>query len=120
MRQKDKGFLHPSERGADGNQEGVPNALLEAMATGLPVIATFHGGIPEAVDDGRSGRLVPERDPAALAAALRELTSAGPERWQSLGRAAAAAVRERFELAAQAARLEEHYDEAIRRRFARG
>src|SRR5204863_40364 len=44
-------FLHPSETGRDGNQEGVPNSMLEAMATGLPVFATRHGGIPEAVEN---------------------------------------------------------------------
>jgi glycosyltransferase involved in cell wall biosynthesis len=43
-------FLHPSELGPDGDQEGVPNAMLEAMASGLPVFATTHGGIPEAVE----------------------------------------------------------------------
>ena len=47
-------FLHPSELGADGNQEGVPNAMLEAMASGLPVFATNHGGIPEAIEHGAS------------------------------------------------------------------
>src|SRR5204862_6999785 len=63
-------FLHPSQTGRDGNQEGIPNAILEAMATGLPVFATEHGGIPEAIENGVSGLLVPERDDEALARAL--------------------------------------------------
>src|SRR5439155_15036920 len=63
-------FLHPSQRGDDGNQEGIPNSMLEAMASGLPVFATHHGGIPEAIRNGVSGVLVPERDHDKLAAAL--------------------------------------------------
>jgi colanic acid/amylovoran biosynthesis glycosyltransferase len=63
-------YLHPSRTGADGNREGVPNALLEAMCTGAPVIGTYHGGIPEAVQDGVNGLLVPENDHEALAAAM--------------------------------------------------
>ena len=66
-------FLHPSETGRDGNQEGVPNSMLEAMASGLPVFATRHGGIPEAVENKVSGILVNERDHRALADALIEL-----------------------------------------------
>lgn len=63
-------FLHPSETGPDRDQEGVPNSMLEAMASGLPVFATTHGGIPEAIENGISGFLVAESDDQALARAL--------------------------------------------------
>ncbi len=64
-------FLHPSELTSDQNQEGIPNSMLEAMATGLPVIATTHGGIPEAVTHERHGLLVPEREVEAVHRAMR-------------------------------------------------
>ncbi len=104
-------FLHPSETGADGNQEGVPNAMLEAMATGLPVFATHHGGIPEAVDDGTSGRLVAEGDAEALGAALLEV-AASENLYQRLAQGAAQAVAERFDQRRQTAVLEACYAEA--------
>ncbi|MCE9520744.1 MAG: glycosyltransferase [Verrucomicrobia bacterium] len=63
-------FVHPSRTSDDGNREGIPNSMLEAMASGAPVVATHHGGIPEAVTDGGSGLLVPENDADALAAAM--------------------------------------------------
>jgi colanic acid/amylovoran biosynthesis glycosyltransferase len=105
-------FLHPSELGADGNQEGVPNALLEAMATGLPAFATRHGGIPEVIDHGVSGWLVNEGDHAALGHALRELAAA-PGRLSAMAAAGSRAVAEKFELRAQARKLQEYYAEAI-------
>ena len=104
-------FLHPSEMPPDQNQEGVPNSMLEAMATGLPVLATTHGGIPEAVTHGRTGLLVPERDDAALFAAMQQLT-AETDLLYILGQAAARAVREEFEQGRAIERLEGFYDEA--------
>ncbi len=104
-------FLHPSETTARQDQEGVPNAMLEAMATGLPVVATQHGGIPEAVAHGESGFLVPERDPEALAAALEEATV--EERWRQWSHGAAQGVRKEFEWRSAVAKLEAFYDEAI-------
>ena len=105
-------FLHPSEMGPDGNQEGVPNAMLEAMASGLPVLATRHGGIPEAVEHGVSGLLVQEKDSRALAGALMEL-STDPERYRAMSAAAARRVAAEFDLAAQSRRLEAIYSEAV-------
>src|SRR5947209_4645568 len=64
-------FVHPSETPPDQNQEGIPNSVLEAMATGLAVLGTRHGGIPEAVQHGRGGLLVEERDFEALANAMK-------------------------------------------------
>lgn len=103
-------FLHPSQLGPDGDQEGVPNAMLEAMASGLPVLATRHGGIPEAIEDGRSGLLVAEGDAEALGAELLALAD-DRSRWQALGNAGADRVACEFDLAAQTRRLEEIYSE---------
>jgi colanic acid/amylovoran biosynthesis glycosyltransferase len=103
-------FLHPSRTGSDGNQEGVPNSMLEAMATGLPVIATHHGGIPEAVTDGVSGILVPENEGPALTAALRRLVNDSDLSWR-LGAAGRAAVMETFSSAVRVADLERIYGE---------
>jgi glycosyltransferase involved in cell wall biosynthesis len=55
------------------HSEGSPNVLLEAMAGGLPIVATAVGGVPEIVDHERTGLLVPERDPAAMAAAIKRM-----------------------------------------------
>lgn len=105
-------FLHPSELGADGNQEGVPNSLLEAMATGLPAFATRHGGIPEAVEHGVSGWLGDEGDAEGLAGGLLEAAD-DPVRLKAWGAAASAAVADNFEQRKQAARLEAIYREAM-------
>jgi colanic acid/amylovoran biosynthesis glycosyltransferase len=108
-------FVHPSELPADSNQEGVPNSMLEAMATGLPVVATNHGGIPEAVTDGVSGFLVPERDDKRLAEAVVTLMSQ-PDLWLRFGIAASKQVAKEFEQRRQVEALESYYLEAINTR----
>src|SRR5881296_2217957 len=101
-------FLHPSQTGHDGNQEGIPNSMLEAMATGLPVFATQHGGIPEAIENGVSGVLVPERDHEALTRAFLDGTE-DPAFLLRIARSGAEVVRKNFDLQAQARRLENNY-----------
>ncbi|WP_167577485.1 glycosyltransferase [Ammoniphilus sp. YIM 78166] len=66
-------FCLPSVTTKDGNQEGIPNALKEAMASGLPVISTKHSGIPELIKNGREGFLVQERNAKQLAKKMKEL-----------------------------------------------
>ncbi|PYJ73142.1 MAG: colanic acid biosynthesis glycosyltransferase WcaL [Verrucomicrobia bacterium] len=105
-------FLHPSETSPNQDQEGVPNSILEAMATGLPVAGTQHGGIPEAVEHGRTGLLVPEEDHVALANAMQEITQV-PGLLTEMGLRARAAVMDRFEQDSQIDQLESFYEEAI-------
>ena len=66
-------FVHLSQIGEDGYRDGFPNVILEAMATGLPVVSTWVSGIPECVLDGKTGYLVHERDPLASAEAIEKL-----------------------------------------------
>lgn len=79
-------LVAPSVTARDGDEDAPINTLKEAMATGLPVVATCHGGIPELVESGVSGFLVPECDADAIAARLLELAGR-PEIWPALGAA---------------------------------
>ncbi|WP_308917113.1 glycosyltransferase [Jannaschia sp. LMIT008] len=106
--------LAPSVTAEDGDADAPVNTLKEAMATGLPVIATRHGGIPELVVPGRNGYLVPERDPSALAAAIRELASC-PDDWTRMGEAGRADVIDAYAMTRVTEKTLAVYDAAIRR-----
>jgi glycosyltransferase involved in cell wall biosynthesis len=102
----------PSVRDASGNVDGLPNTVLEALASGTPVVATAAGGIGAVVEHGRNGMLVAERDGAALAQAISALL-ADAARAAALGAAARETVTARFGWAAAAARFEAAYDRAL-------
>lgn len=90
-------FIAPSIAAKNGDRDAPINVLKEAMAMGLPVISTYHGGIPELVEDGVSGFLVPERDADTLAEKLNYLIDR-PEQWESMGKAGRAFVEAHYNL----------------------
>jgi glycosyltransferase involved in cell wall biosynthesis len=92
--------------------EGLPHALLEAMAAGRAVVATAVGGNVELVQDGDNGLLVPPGDPQALANALARLIT-DPDLAVRLGHAARRSVANRFDLAAMAERFAEFYQSVV-------
>jgi colanic acid/amylovoran biosynthesis glycosyltransferase len=98
-------FLLPSIRPSNGNEEGIANALKEAMAMGLISIATWHAGTPELIDHAISGFLVPEKNSTALAKAI-EYVITYPERWQSIALAARKKIEHEFEVKKCAQELE--------------
>jgi glycosyltransferase involved in cell wall biosynthesis len=100
----------PSVIAADGDAEGLPNVVVEAAASGLPVVSTIHSGIPEAIEDGVSGFLVPEGDAGALAARLTELLESEPLR-REVGVAARSLAERKFSRQMLTERLESIYDE---------
>ncbi|WP_459644433.1 glycosyltransferase [Kineococcus sp. NUM-3379] len=99
----------PSVTAGTGDQEGLGQVLLEAGALGRPVVATAHGGIPEAVVDGVTGLLVPEADPQALAGALGRLLG-DPALARRTGGAGRRHVREHFDVVGRTRVLEDLLD----------
>lgn len=97
-------FALPCRIGSDGNRDGLPTVLLEAMGSGLPAVTTPVTGNPEIVDDGVNGRIVPENNPAALADALAAIL-ANPARQQQMAAAARAKVERAFDVRQNVARL---------------
>jgi len=98
----------PSVTAPNGDQEGLPTVVMEAAAAGKPVVATRHGGIPEAIVDGSTGYLVAEHDVAGLADRLIALL--GDEQLcDQFGRSARQTVTEKFSLRRQTERLEDLY-----------
>lgn len=101
----------PCVVGRDGNRDGLPTVLLEAMAAGVPAVATTVTGIPEAIDDGQSGRLVGPGDVAAFARALREVLE-DPARRAGMGRRARLRAERDFDLRANVGDLARLFHDA--------
>ena len=90
-------LIAPSVTSIENDQEGIPVVLIEAMAKGLPVLSTYHSGIPEIVIDGVNGLLVGERDSDALAEQLLYLVS-NPEKMTEMGTRARQFIEENYDI----------------------
>lgn len=101
-------LLAPSVTAKSGDQDAPVNTLKEAMAMEMPVIATYHGGIPELVEDGRNGYLVPEHDPGAIADAIGRLSKES-SKWKEMGQYGRKCVIERYDQEIVMNRLIEAY-----------
>lgn len=97
-------FVLPCITARDGDRDGIPNVILEAMAMSLPVVSTYHSGIPEAVENGVTGYLVQPRDPVALSSALEALLHDEGLRLR-MGRAGRLRVAEAFDAEVNVKRL---------------
>jgi len=105
-------FVLASVTAADGDQEGIPVVLMEAMACGLPVVSTLHTGIPELVEDGNSGFLVPEKDCKALTERLEYLIK-NPQLWSEMGKCGHDFVHKNYEIKTLTQMLLEIYKDVL-------
>jgi colanic acid/amylovoran biosynthesis glycosyltransferase len=105
-------FVLPSVVTRTGNAEGIPVALMEAMAAGVPVVSTRITGIPELIEDGVSGLLVPQRDAQALADAIERLVS-DRDLCERFRRAAFERVREEFRTEVSVAQVADYLRQAV-------
>jgi glycosyltransferase involved in cell wall biosynthesis len=101
-------FIHPSTTLPNGDKEGLPTTILEAMSSGLPIIATYHAGIPEAVTDGKNGLLVNEHAVDSLARAIIILAT-DPIKRMEFGQNAREKVLQRYDIRKQIKELEDIY-----------
>ncbi len=106
-------FLAPSITAADGDSEGgAPTVLIEAQASGLPIVSTYHADIPEVVPDGESGFLVPERDTEALAERIVHLIK-HPDIWSEIGIAGRKHVEWNHNIYLETQKLESLYTDLV-------
>ena len=105
-------LLVPSVTAANGDEEGLPNTVIEGLASGIPVVGSAHSGIPEAVIDGETGLVVPEGDAEALAAAVRRYI-AEPDLVARVSRNGRDLAARDYAIEAMVARVEAIYAAAI-------
>lgn len=112
-------FLSPSIHASDGDNEGgAPVSIIEASASGMPVLATRHCDIPEVIIDGKNGYLVPERDSSALADKLAFLAF-NSNIWSQMGIYGRLHIEQHYDVKRQTSVLEDIYDAVVDNRHAK-
>ncbi|MEM9327378.1 MAG: glycosyltransferase [Bacteroidota bacterium] len=106
-------LLQHSVTSSKGDMEGLPIVIMEAMATGLPVVSTFHSGIPELIHHGESGFLVEEHDVAAYSRVLADVLVLQDDQ---INREARAKIEAEFDLEKQNRKLADHYTQSMEHR----
>ncbi len=107
-------FVHPSVIAPNGDKEGIPGTIIEAMSAGLPVISTYHAGIPYIVASGNTGLLVKEHNEDELALAIISLIQ-GKELRRAIGAAGQAYAVKNLDLPAKEKELEELYENVLKK-----
>lgn len=105
-------FLLPSTTAENGDEEGIANALKEAMATGLITVSTYHAGTPELITDGISGFLVAQKNSTALADKINYIIE-HPHIWKSIGLAARKKIEDEFEIKQSIKELENVFNRLL-------
>ena len=105
-------FVHPSVTSQNGDKEGIPGSVIEAMASALPVISTYHAGIPSVIEDGKTGILVEESNKADMKLALQKLITSDRLR-KALGTAGQAYAIHHLDVQTKEKELEYYYDNIV-------
>jgi len=108
-------FIHPSRKAANHDCEGAPVVILEALATGLPVISTIHSDIPGQVLHGQTGFLAPENDPVTLATYIERFYTMENEAYQQMSKAAHHHIEQNFDLKINTPKLRQLYKSIVHR-----
>lgn len=103
----------PSVVHSNGDRDGIPNVIMEALSIGMPVVATDVCGISEVIHDGETGLLIPQRSPARIARAIRQML-ANPEKARQMGQNGEALVAAMFDSGENSKKLRAIYEEALK------
>jgi colanic acid/amylovoran biosynthesis glycosyltransferase len=108
-------FVHPSVVAPNGDKEGIPGTIVEAMSAGLPVVSTYHAGIPYIIENGRTGMLVEEHDVATLSRLIERLIN-DPAKRKETGLTGQKLACDQLDLRSKELELEKHYKTLTSRR----